>query len=108
MIYTLLINSVAVFLAGYLLKGVVVKDFFAAILVAIGLAVLNTFLKPILVFFTLPINLLTLGLFTLVINAFIIVIIDSVMEDFEVENFGWAVLFGIVLSVINGLLFWIF
>lgn len=108
MIYTLLINSVAVFLAGYLLKGVQVKDFFSAIIVAIGLAVLNTFLKPILIFFTLPINILTLGLFTLVINAFIVVIIDSVMEDFEVENFGWAVLFGIVLSVINGLLFWIF
>ena len=108
MIYSLLINSVAVFLAGYLLEGVKVKDFFAAILVAIGLAVLNTFLKPLLIFFTLPINILTLGLFTLVINAFIIVIIDSVMEDFEVRSFGWAILFGIVLSIVNGLLFWIF
>ena len=108
MIYSLLINSVAVFLAGYLLEGVKVKDFFAAILVAIGLAVLNTFLKPILIFFTLPINILTLGLFTLIINAFIIVIIDSVMEDFEVKSFGWAILFGVVLSITNGLLFWIF
>lgn len=108
MIYTILINSVAVFLAAHLLKGVEVKNFFTAILVAIGLAIVNAFIKPILIFLTLPVTILTLGLFILVINALMIMLVDSVMEDFNVKSFGVAFVFAIVLSILNALLFWIF
>ncbi|MGK7371034.1 MAG: phage holin family protein [Candidatus Halalkalibacterium sp. M3_1C_030] len=108
MIYTILINSVAVYLTAKLLNGVKIGGFGISIVVAILLALVNTFIKPVIVFLTLPVTILTLGLFILVINAFMIMIVDSVLDDFKVESFGWALLFGIVLSVINGLLFWLF
>lgn len=108
MIYTILINSVAVYLTAKLLTGVEVKGFGSSVLVAILLALINTFIKPVIVFLTLPVTIITLGLFILVINALMIMIVDSVMDDFKVESFGWAILFGIVLSVLNALLFWIF
>ena len=108
MIYTILINSIAVYITAKVLEGVEVKDFVNAIVVAIVLALVNTFIKPILVFLTLPVTIITLGLFVLVINALMIMIVDSVLEDFKVRSFGWALLFGIVLSVVNALLFWIF
>ncbi len=108
MIYSLLINSIAVFIAAYILDGVQVKNFFTAILVAIVLAIVNTFIRPIIIFLTLPVTILTLGLFILVINALILMAIDYFLEGFQVRNFWWAVLLSIVLSLINGLLFWIF
>lgn len=108
MIYSLLINSIAVFIAAYILDGVQVKNFFTAILVAIVLAIINTFIRPIIIFLTLPVTILTLGLFILVINALILMAIDYFLEGFQVRNFWWAVLLSIVLSLINGLLFWIF
>lgn len=108
MIYSLLINSVAVFIAAYLLNGVEVKSFFTAILVAVVLALVNTFIKPIILFLTLPLTIITLGLFILVINAFILMAIDYFLEGFKIRNFWWAVLLSIVLSLINGLLYWIF
>lgn len=108
MIYTILINSVAVYLTAQVLSGVKLKGFGTSILVAIGLALVNTFIKPIIVLLTLPVTIITLGLFILVINALMIMIVDSIMDDFKVESFGWAVVFGIVLSLINALLFWLF
>ncbi len=108
MIYTILINSIAVYLTAKFLTGVEVKGFGSSIIVAILLALINTFIKPVIVFLTLPVTIITLGLFILVINALMIMIVDSVMDDFKVESFGWAILFGIVLSILNGLLFWIF
>ena len=108
MIYTILINSIAVYLTAKFLNGVEVKGFGSSIIVAILLALVNTFIKPVIVFLTLPVTIITLGLFILIINALMIMIVDSVMDDFKVESFGWAILFGIVLSVLNALLFWIF
>jgi putative membrane protein len=108
MIYSILINSVAVFIASYLLEGVKVRSFFTAILVAIVLALINTFIRPIILFLTLPLTILTLGLFVLVINALILMLIDRLLDGFEIRNFWWAVGFSIVLSLLNTLLFWIF
>lgn len=108
MIYTILINSIAVYITAKVLTGVEVKGFTNAIVAAILLALINTFIKPVIVFLTFPLTVITLGLFILVINALMIMIVDSVLEDFKVDNFGWAVLFGVVLSLVNGLLFWLF
>lgn len=108
MIYSLLINSVAVFIAAYLLKGVDVKNFLTAILVAIILAVINTFIRPVIVFLTLPLTILTLGLFILVINALILMLIDALLDGLKIRNFWWAIAFSVVLSLLNGLLLWIF
>ena len=108
MLYTILINSVAVYLTSKILAGVKVKTFLTAIIVAIGLAIVNAFVKPFIVVLTLPVTIITLGLFIWIIDAFMIKIVDVLMEDFEVRSFGWAIGFGLVLSIINSLLFWLF
>lgn len=108
MVYTLLINSVAVYLTAKLLEGVEIKGFFSAIVVAILLALVNTVIKPVLVFLTLPVTILTLGLFILVINALMLMLVDAMTPGFKIRSFAWAVIFSIIMSILNGLLFWIF
>ena len=108
MIYTLLINTVAVYLTAKLLDGVEIKSFFSALVVAVLLALVNTFIKPVIVFLTLPITILTLGLFIFVINALMLMLVDAISGGLKIRSFGWALIFSIVLSIINGLLFWIF
>ncbi|MDZ7695129.1 MAG: phage holin family protein [Balneolaceae bacterium] len=108
MIYTLLINSIAVYLTAKLLDGVELKGFLTAVIVAILLALVNTFVKPLIVFLTLPLTIITLGLFILVINAFMLVLVDAMVDSFKIKSFGWAVIFSIILSILNSLLFWIF
>jgi|AntRauTorckE6833_2_1112554.scaffolds.fasta_scaffold149212_1 putative membrane protein len=96
----ILMVSIAVILSSFFLPGVEVDSFLYAILVAVVLSILNTIVKPILVIFTIPITVLTLGLFLLVINAIIIILTDSLIGGFHVANFWWALLFSLVLSVI--------
>lgn len=95
------IASLAIIISAYLLPGVHVKNFLAALAAALVLGLLNLIVKPILVLFTLPINILTLGLFTLVINAAIIKLATLVVPGFTVDTWGWAILFGVVLALIN-------
>jgi putative membrane protein len=104
LIANLLVNGFAVFLADYFLEGIYIKDFKTAIIVALVLGILNTFLKPILELLAFPLNLLTLGLFRLLINGFIVFLASWFVSGFFVSNFFWAVIFSIVLSIIN----WIF
>lgn len=99
----LILSAVAVIITSYLLGGVVVDDFLVAIVVAALLALLNTVIRPILVLLTIPITIFTLGLFLLVINAVIILIADGIVPGFEVDGFWWALLFSIILSVVNAL-----
>ena len=104
----LLINSVAVFLTAYLLKGVSIKNFFTAIITALLIGFVTAVIKPIFVFLTIPITIITLGLFLFVINALLILLVDKVISGFRVKNFWWALLFSIVLSIINSFLARIF
>ncbi len=104
-IYSLAISALAVGITSYLLPGVTVTGYIPAILVAIVLTILNTFLKPVLLILTLPVNILTIGVFTFVINAGIIMLASSLVEGFSVDWFWWALIFGVVLSVVNALLF---
>ncbi len=99
-IIRLLIYTCAVLLTAWLLPGVRIEEFTTALMVAIALAILNTFLRPILVFLTIPVTIFTLGLFLLVINALIIMLIASVVPGFTVDGFWWALLFSIILSII--------
>ncbi len=87
--------------AAYLLPGVRVDDFFAALVAAVVIGLINTFLRPVFILLTLPINILTLGLFTLVINALLIMLASSLVPGFQVANFGWAMLFSVVLFLVN-------
>jgi putative membrane protein len=96
-----LIMTISIIVSSYLIPGVKVEGFFAALWVAFFLGIVNVLIKPILILITLPINILTLGLFTFVINALLILLASSVLKGFEVGGFWTAVLFGIVLSLIN-------
>ena len=101
----LTINTLGVFFTAWILGDAIYLDgFSSAIGVAIVLALLNAFLKPILVFLTLPATLISLGLFIFVINAVVILTADSMLSGFAVSNFWWALVFSFVLSVINSLL----
>lgn len=101
---TLLLNAFAVFVTAYVLPGVELGGFGAALVVAVVLGLLNTLLKPILIFLTLPITILTLGLFTLVINVFLIYLTDAIVPNFQINGFLWAFVFGLVLSLVQGFL----
>lgn len=98
------ISGVAVFVSAYILPGVDLDSFVTALIVAIVLGVVNAIIKPVLLILTLPITIVTLGLFTLVINALMILLVDALVPGFQVENFWWALLFSLVLSIVNGVL----
>lgn len=99
------ITALLVMGIAYLMKGVVVEEFSTALSVAIVLALLNFFVKPILVLFTLPVTIFTLGLFLLVINAIMIMLCDHFIAGFSVKSFWTAMLFSIILSLSQSLLF---
>lgn len=99
-----LLNALAIFLTAQLLPGITVNGYTTALLVSIVLGLINIFLKPLLILLTLPATILTLGLFLFVINAFMIMLADSLIAGFAVANFWWALLFSLVLTVINSLL----
>lgn len=106
-ILKLFINSISVFLlATYVLGGVHVTSFGYAVLVAVILALLNASIRPILVVFTLPVSILTLGFFVLVINTFIIEIVAYLVpnDGFKVDGWWWAFFFSILLSFLNSIL----
>ncbi len=98
-----LLSGVAVMLTAYLLPGVHVQDYWAALLVALLISVSNAVVRPVLVLFTIPITILTLGLFLLVINALIILMVDYFVQGFNVDGFWWALAFSLILSVFNSL-----
>ena len=106
----LIISTIAVLVADLLLSGVSLGDMsqtnglLTALLVAAVLGLLNALLKPILVLLTLPVTILTLGLFLLVINAGIVLIAAKLIDGFQVDSFWWALGFSLLLSLVQGFL----
>lgn len=97
-----LIFAVAVYLAAYFIPGIQVKGAMGAIIVTAVMALLNTFVKPLVKLLALPVTLLTLGLFALVINALFIMLCSYIVPDsFAVSGFGAAFIYSIVLSLVN-------
>lgn len=99
-----LVSGLAVLITAYLLPGVRVTGFFAALVTALILGLINAFIRPLLILLTLPLNILTLGLFILVINALLIMLAAAIVPGFSVQGFWWALLFGVVLAVIGTVL----
>lgn len=97
----LILSAIAVFSAAYILPGVEVESFTSALVAAIVLGVINAFLKPVLLILTLPINILTLGLFTFVLNALLILLAANIVPGFHVNGFISALLLSFVLAIIN-------
>ncbi len=96
-----LLSALAVMITAYLLPGVKVENFFVALVAAVVIGIVNTVLRPMLLILTLPVTILTLGLFALVINALLILLVSSIVPGFSVANFWWALLFSIVLTIVN-------
>ena len=101
----IMISAIVAFGLSYVLNGIMINSFWTAILLAIVMSLLNAIVKPILILLTLPITLLTLGLFLFVINALIVLLADKLLNGFEVRNFWWALLFGLLLSIVTSALY---
>ena len=101
LIIRLLITAAVAYGLSMILSGVHIPDFKDALIFAIVLGLLNVFIKPILVILTLPISIVTLGLFLFVINALIILLADKFMDGITVDGFWWALIFSLILSVVS-------
>lgn len=108
LIIRLLVTAVVAFFLTKVLSGVHIDGFSTAIVFAIVLGVLNLIVTPILKILGLPLTILTLGLFSLVINALVILIADYFIDGMQVDGFWWAFIFSIALSLITSLLSGIF
>lgn len=107
LIVGLIVNALAIIISAYILPGVKVDGFVTALIVAVVLGVVNMFLKPILLILTLPLNILTLGLFTFVINALLVLLVSNIVPGFRVEGFLYALLFSLVLSVVSSFMYFL-
>jgi putative membrane protein len=101
--FQIMVSSLALLIGDYLMDGVHFDKTWVAIVTALVIALLNAFLKPMLVLLTIPATLLTFGLFLLVINAVILLIAREIVPGFHIDGFWTAVLLAILLSLMNGL-----
>ncbi|MBS4071153.1 phage holin family protein [Algoriphagus aquatilis] len=99
----ILVGGISVLLADYLLTGIKVDSWLTSFLLAAVIILINLTLKPLMVILTFPITLISFGLFLLVINALVILLAAELLSGFTVDGFGWAFVFSIVLSLINGI-----
>ena len=99
-----IIFSIIIMFTAWLIPGISVENFFSAMLVCIIIALINTFIKPVLMFISLPINFLSLGLFTLIINALLLMFASFITPGFEVEGFLSALFGSIILALFAGAL----
>ncbi|OGY46599.1 MAG: hypothetical protein A2840_02845 [Candidatus Buchananbacteria bacterium RIFCSPHIGHO2_01_FULL_47_11b] len=96
-----LVYTVAILITAYLLPGVILDSVFAAVVAALVIGIINTFFRPLVLILTLPLNIVTLGLLTFVINALLIMLASAIVPGFGVVNFWWALLFSLVVAIIN-------
>lgn len=100
-ILRLLVNALIIFGLAWALPGVDVTDYWTALIVAVVLGLLNLFVKPLLIILTIPVTIVTLGIFLFVINAAIILMADALVDGFTVNGFWWALLMSILVAVLN-------
>lgn len=101
MIMQLLISAFAFYVTAYLIPGFVISGWQALVVISIVWGIITLIIRPILILLTLPINFLTLGLFTFVINALLLMLMTKIVPGFSISGFGTALLAAIVLSLIN-------
>lgn len=104
MFIQLFINALAFYITSYIIPGMVIGGWQTLLVIAVVWGILTVIIKPILVILTLPINIMTLGLFTFVINAILLLIMSSIVPGFHIASFGTALLAAVVLTIVNGFL----
>ncbi len=102
-----ILSILSLWLVSAVLKGIEVSGFWALLFASIVLGIFNALIRPVLLLLTLPLNLLTLGLFTFVVNGFLIWLTGRVVEGFAVHGFLTAVVAAILLAVFNGMINWL-
>ena len=105
LVLKMLLTAIAVVILAQILPGVQVDGYTSAIIVAIVLGLLRIFIRPLIILFTLPITIMTLGLFLFVINAIIILLADKLIDGFAVSGFWYALLFSLLLSFFQSILY---
>lgn len=100
----LLLTSLAILLIGYFLPGIQVESFWSAFILTVVLTLLNITVKPVMVILTIPLTVITLGLFHLVTNTLVVLIADYFVDGVFIDGFWWALLFGVLLSFVNSAL----
>jgi len=103
-----LVNTLALFLAAAVLKGVEIDNVLAGVVAAGLLGLVNVSVRPILIILTLPVNLLTLGLFTLVINALMLMLVAWLVPGFYIDGFGTGLLAALLLAIVSALVSWLY
>lgn len=103
-VFKIIISAISVFVAAKILPGVHVDGFGTAMVVAIVLSLVNAFIRPLVLILTLPINILTLGLFTFVIIGMLVLAVTLIVPGFHINGFWWALAFALVFAIINGFL----
>ena len=101
----LIVNALSIFIVSYLLSGIYVDSIWTALIVALILSIFNVTLKPLLILLTIPITILTFGLFLVVINVIILMTVDYLLAGFGVDGFFWAIIFSVLVSIVNSILF---
>ena len=99
-----IISTFSILIASYLISGIHVAGFLSAFFAAAVLGILNAFFRPIVLLLTLPINILSLGFFTFVINALLLMMVSGVIGGFSVDGFWWAMLGSLIISLVSWLL----
>jgi len=98
------VNALALLVAAWLLKGIVISSYLSLFVAAFVIGLLNAFLRPVVLILTLPLNILTLGLFTLVVNGIMILLAGDVVRGFEVHGFFSAVFAALIMGIVSFLL----
>jgi putative membrane protein len=101
----IILSAVVAFALSYILRGIYIDTFWTALVLAIVLAILNAFVKPILIILTFPLTIFSFGLFLFVINACIILLAGKFVNGFRVDGFWWAMLFSLLLTLLTSLLY---
>jgi len=102
-----LINTAAILLMAYYLPGIAVTGFYAALIAALVLGIINAIIRPLIVLLTLPVNILTLGLFTFIINAFLFWFVSTIVKGFEVADFKAAFLGALIMWLVSWISNWL-
>ena len=105
MLGNLLINTISIFAVSYILSGIEVDSFVTALIVAVVMAVLNVTLKPLLILITIPLTVITFGLFLLVVNVLVLYAAEALIGGFHIAGFWWALAFSLLVSLVNSILF---
>ena len=105
MVGALLVNTISIFAVSYILSGIQIDSFVTALILAVVMAVLNATLKPFLVLITIPLTIITFGLFLLVVNVLVLYAAEYLIGGFHIAGFWWALAFSLLVSFVNSLLF---